>query len=164
MGLRCRAPTIPPRRSPTPGFPPFSASESVSSRFCAHHLLQWAIAISIALTRAQVRPRSFISYLYEEIIMKIKLTALILALTVASWAQTTTPNPSAPAPQENTAPQAKADCCHKTASGNEGQSCCRHEMGGKDEKAMSCSAGEKASPCCGGKETKSCMKDDKDKT
>src|SRR5258708_36243216 len=96
--------------------------------------------------------------------MKIKLPALILALTVASWAQTTTPNPSAPAPQENTAPQAKADCCHKTASGNEGQSCCRHEMGGKDEKAMSCCAGEKASACCGGKETKSCMKDDKDKT
>jgi hypothetical protein len=96
--------------------------------------------------------------------MKFKLTALILALTVASWAQTATPNPSASAPQENTAPQANADCCHKNASANQGQSCCRHEMAGKDEKAMSCGSGEKASACCSGKEAKSCMEGDKDKT
>ena len=98
--------------------------------------------------------------------MKFKLTALILALTVASWAQTTTQNPPAPAPQENSAPQAKADCacCDKTAGAKEGQSCCRHEMAGKDEKAMSCCSGEKASACCGGKEAMSCMKGDKDKT
>jgi hypothetical protein len=121
---------------------------------------------STALTRAQVRTKSFISYPYEEIIMKIKLTALILALTVASWAQTATPNPPAPTPQENAAPQAKADCpcCDKTAGAKEGQSCCRHEIAGKDEKAMSCCSGEKASACCGGKEAKSCMKGDKDKT
>jgi len=93
--------------------------------------------------------------------MKFKLTALILALTVASWAQTATQNP--PAPQENIAPQAKADCCHKTDSATEGQSCCRHEKAGKDEKANSCCSGEKASECCGGKEATSCMKGDNDK-
>lgn len=97
--------------------------------------------------------------------MKFKLTALILALTVASWAQTTSQNPPAPAPQENAAPHAKADCacCDKMASAKEGQSCCHHEMAGKDEKAVSCCSGEGASACCGGKDAKSCMKGDKDK-
>jgi len=98
--------------------------------------------------------------------MKLKLTALILALTVASWAQTTTQNPPPAAPQENAAPQAKANClcCDKTASAKDGQSCCHHEMTGKDDKAMSCCSGEKASACCGAKEAKSCMKGDKDKS
>ncbi len=98
--------------------------------------------------------------------MKFKLTALILALTVASWAQTATQNSPAPAPQEKAAPQAKTDCaacCEKMASAKEGQSCCRHEMAGKDDKAMSCCNGEKASACCEGKEAKACMKGDKDK-
>ncbi len=94
--------------------------------------------------------------------MKFKLTAFILALTVASWAQTATQNPPAPAPQENAAPQAKAHC-EKMASAKEGKSCCRHEMAGMDDKAMSCCAGEKAAACCGGKDAKSCMKGDKDK-
>ena len=88
--------------------------------------------------------------------MKFKLTALILALTVASWAQTATQNPPAPAPQENAAPQAKASCCHKTAGAKEGQSCPRHEMAGKDEKAKSCCGGEKAAACCGGEKAASC--------
>jgi hypothetical protein len=100
--------------------------------------------------------------------VKFKLTALLLALTVASWAQTTTQTPPAPAPQEKAAPQAKTDCaacCEKMASAKEGQSCCRHEMAGKDDKAMSCCKGENASACCEGKdkEAKSCMKGDKDK-
>jgi hypothetical protein len=97
--------------------------------------------------------------------MKLKLTAFIfiLALAVASWAQTATQNTPPPAPQENAAPQAKGDCCHKIDSAKEGQSCCRHEMAGKDEKAMSCCAGEKAAVCCGGKDATSCMKGDKDK-
>lgn len=98
--------------------------------------------------------------------MKFKLSAFIfiLALAVMSWAQTATPNSTSPVPQDNAAaPQAKASCCHKTADAKEGQSCCRHEMTGKDEKAMSCCAGEKASGCCDGKDAKSCMKGDKDK-
>jgi hypothetical protein len=102
----------------------------------------------------------------EIYIMKFKLTALFLALTVASWAQTTSQNPPAPAAQENPASHAKANCpcCDKMASAKEGQSCCRHEMAGKDAKAMSCCSGKEASACCGGKDAKSCMKGDKDKT
>jgi hypothetical protein len=105
--------------------------------------------------------------------MKSKLTAFILALAVASWAQTAAPNAPSPAPQDNAAPQAKASCCHKTADAKEGESCPRHKMAGmdekakeekaKDEKAMSCCAGEKAAACCSGKDAKSCMKGDKDK-
>ena len=109
--------------------------------------------------------------------MKFKLTAFILALTIASWAQTASQNTPSPAPPENAAPQAKASCCHKTDSAKEGQSCPRHKMAAKDEKskdekAMSCCAGEKPAACCGeeqaaaccnGKEAKSCMKGDKDK-
>jgi len=97
--------------------------------------------------------------------MKFKLTALLLALTVASWAQTPSQNPPAAAPQENTAAHAKADCacCDKMASAKEGQSCCRHAMAAKGEKATSCCSGEKASACCNGKDAKSCMKGDQDK-
>ena len=98
----------------------------------------------------------------KAIIMKLKFIAWILALTVASWAQTTTQN--TPAQQENAAPQSKVDCCHKADSAKEGQSCRRHEMAGKDEKAMSCCSGEKAAACCEGTEAKSCAKADKDKT
>ncbi|HYL95762.1 MAG TPA: hypothetical protein VET69_08155 [Terriglobales bacterium] len=101
----------------------------------------------------------------EIYIMKFKLTALILALTVASWAQTASQNPPAAAPQDNAAPHAKADCacCDKMARAKEGQSCCHHETAGKDEKAMSCCSGEGAAACCGSKDAKSCMKGDKDK-
>jgi len=101
--------------------------------------------------------------------VKFKLTALILALTVASWAQTASQNPPAPAPQEKAAPHAQADCacCDKmaSASAKDEHSCCaHHDMAGKDQKATSCCSGEKASSCCGGKDEKSCMKGDKDKT
>lgn len=104
--------------------------------------------------------------------MKFKFIALILALAVASWAQTATQNTPPAAPQENAAPQAKASCCNKTAGAKEGQSCPRHEMAGKDEKTMSCCAGEKTAACCGGeksasccagKDAKSCMKGEKDR-
>ena len=103
---------------------------------------------------------SFTTYFMKEITMKFKLLASILALTVASWAQTTTPNPAAPAAQENAAPQAKAECacCAKMASGKENKSCCHHEEAGKDEKAMSCGSGEGPSDYCNGKDAKSCMK------
>jgi hypothetical protein len=96
--------------------------------------------------------------------MKHKLFALILALTVASWAQTATQNTPA-APQQNTAPaeKGKCPCCDKMTGAKEGQSCCHHEMAGKDEKAMSCCSGKDAKSCCGDADAKSCMKSDKDK-
>src|ERR1039458_1115760 len=97
--------------------------------------------------------------------MKFKLTAFIfvLALAVASWAQTATQSTPSAAPQDNATPHAKPSCGHKPAEAKEGESCARHKMAGKDEKAMSCCAGEKAAACCSGKEAKSCMKGDKDK-
>lgn len=98
--------------------------------------------------------------------MKLKLTALILALTVASWAQTTTQNSTATSTQDRASQQPKAECscCAKMADAKEGHSCCQHEMAGKDGKAMSCTSGENGSGCCSGTEAKSCMKGDKDKS
>jgi hypothetical protein len=77
--------------------------------------------------------------------MKHKIFALILALTVVSWAQTAT---QTQAPPE----KAKCACCEKTASADSktsGTSCNRM---GKDAQAAS---------CCGAKDGMSCMKVDK---
>lgn len=90
--------------------------------------------------------------------MRHKIFALIVALTVASWAQTATQNPptSNPAPAE----KAKASCCDKM-SAKDGASCPRHGKDAKDSKEMaSCCAGkDMAAGCC--KDAKACMKDDK---
>jgi len=82
--------------------------------------------------------------------VKSKMLALILALTVVSWAQTATQT----APSDSTrnsapADKAKASCCDKM--GANGASCPHH--GKKDAQEIA--------SCCGGKEAKSCMKDDK---
>ncbi len=89
--------------------------------------------------------------------MRFKLIALILALTVMSWAQTATP--SAPStPQQSTVPaEAKAcPCCDKaSAEMNEGHACCAHHAtAAKDAKAA----------CCSGKDAKSCKRTSADKT
>src|SRR5579862_3539529 len=90
--------------------------------------------------------------------MKHRLFAVILALTVMSWAQTstqTTPSPT-PAPTD----KAKPSCCEKMANGSKdaGAACMRH----KDGKEMaSCCGGKDAASCCGGKDAKVCMKDGK---
>lgn len=70
--------------------------------------------------------------------MKHKLFALILALTVVSWAQTATQTTPA-APAENTSTEkAKCACC----AGKDGASCC-----GKD--AKSCMKdGKTTTSCC----------------
>jgi hypothetical protein len=98
-------------------------------------------------------------------IMKLKIFALFVALSVASWAQTTTQTSPATAQQGSTAAPAKASCacCQKMDSAKQGQSCCRHEVAGKDDKAMACTRGEAASTCCKGKDAKACMKSEKDK-
>ena len=96
--------------------------------------------------------------------MKYKMLAAILALTVMSWAQTTTQTtPSAPQQSTASADKDKCPCCDEKAMAKEEKSCCHHEMVGMDKKAMSCCMGEKASSCCG-KEGSSCMKEDKAKT
>jgi hypothetical protein len=97
----------------------------------------------------------------ETSIMKYRMLALILALTVVSWAQTETA-PSTT--QQSTVPaeKAKCACCDKMGAGDmkDVESCCAHHdmksRDGKDSKEMA--------SCCGGKDAKSCMKNGKDKT
>lgn len=97
--------------------------------------------------------------------MKHKVFALILALTVVSWAQTATP--TAPStPQQSTAPaeKSKCACCDKMAKSDakaEGSCCARHKMQSAENKDMaSCCSGKDAKSCCG-KDAKSCMRKDK---
>lgn len=102
--------------------------------------------------------------------MKFKMLAFVLALTVASWAQTTTPTPDA-----GKAPAAQAQCCHdcaKTASADhkEGHVCTHHKGSATDAKeTASCCEGKEsaacskdhAASCCKDKDGKACAKDDK---
>lgn len=86
--------------------------------------------------------------------MKHKLFAVILALSVVSWAQNTTP--AAPADQQKSAE--KCACCDKMASDDApgAKMCMRH---GKDAKSgKSCCSGTQEAMSCCGKDSKSCMK------
>jgi hypothetical protein len=93
--------------------------------------------------------------------MKHKLIALMLALTVMSWAQSTTPAPTSE--QNSTPAKASCPCCEKMASADHKDlACMRHA--GKHGKEMSCCSGKNAkdaASCCTGKDGKSCSKDDK---
>lgn len=100
---------------------------------------------------------------YMEILaMKPKLIVLILALTALSWAQTTTPVPSAE--QNSTPAKASCPCCEKMASADQkAMDCCKHhDASGKEGKEMKCCASKdgKDASCCSGKDAK-CSKDDK---
>ncbi len=93
--------------------------------------------------------------------MKLRIVALILAMTCMSWAQTATQNnPSAAA----SADKAKCACCDKMASDSKDghAACMRKGQKMADGKQMSsCCAGKEGASCCGGKDAKSCMKGDK---
>jgi hypothetical protein len=95
--------------------------------------------------------------------MKHKMLALILALTVVSWAQTATQtSPADPQPGTAPAEKTKCACCEKMASTDSkdaGMSCSRHAKHGKE--MASCCTGKNAKSCCSDKDGKSCMKDDK---
>ena len=96
--------------------------------------------------------------------MKCKMLVLILALTVASWAQTATqPVPSTT--QQSTVPADNAKSCDKTAPADakDAPACCaHHDMNTKDSKEMtSCCAGKNA--MSSGKDAKPCMRTSKDK-
>jgi|CZKD01.1.fsa_nt_gi hypothetical protein len=104
--------------------------------------------------------------------MRYKMFALILALTVATWAQTSTQTTPA-TPQQSTTPadKAKCGCCDKMAAtdAKDAHACCaRHDMKGD----MKAADGKEMASCCAGKDAKSsggkdamaCMKNDKDKT
>jgi hypothetical protein len=89
--------------------------------------------------------------------MRHKLFAAILALTVMSWAQTSTQTTPSQTPA---AEKAKPSCCEKMANGSKDatSACMRH----KDGKEMaSCCAGKDGASCCGEKDAKACMKDGK---
>jgi hypothetical protein len=102
--------------------------------------------------------------------MKLKLIALLLALTAMSWAQSTTPGQAPTPEQKNSTPaDAKGSCprCDQMAPADhkDGKACMHHGAAGKDEKeAMSCCSGKDAkgaSSCCAGRDGRSCSKDDK---
>lgn len=87
--------------------------------------------------------------------MKHRLFAVILALTVMSWAQTstqTTPS-QAPVPTD----KAKPSCCEKMANGSS-PACMRHKDG---KEIASCCSGKDAASCCGGQDVKARTQDDK---
>lgn len=99
-----------------------------------------------------------------EIHMKYKLPALLLALTLVSWAQTSTPTVP-PAPQQNAVPaeKGKCSCCSKAANGDSTSACCaRHSTESKEK--PSCCSGQNGKSCCGGKDAKSCMRNAKGST
>jgi len=91
--------------------------------------------------------------------MKFRMLALILALTIVSWAQTSTQNTPA-TPQQSTE-KAKCACCDKMAASDskDAHAACMHNHDGKE--MASCCAGKDAKSCCDGKDAKSCMKDGK---
>lgn len=86
--------------------------------------------------------------------MKYKTIVLMLALTVAAWAQTATSNPPASTTPEKT----KCACCDKSAT-TDGQSCARQMAKSTDGKqaASCCDNGSKS--CCA--MNAKCMKNSK---
>jgi len=102
--------------------------------------------------------------------MKYKVIAVVLALTVMSWAQTATQTTPSTPQQSTVADKAKCACCDKMSAAAEkadtkdAQACCmRDGMKAKDGKDMaSCCAGKDAKSA-DGKDAMSCMKGDKDK-
>jgi|SRR5208283_1178210 len=99
--------------------------------------------------------------------MKAKLIALILALTVLSWAQTATPNTPSTSQQSTAPAETKAcACCDKGASTDaKAHACCAHHaMAAGDAKEPACCAGKDKPACCTSKDAKSCKSDGTDKT
>ncbi len=88
--------------------------------------------------------------------MKYRLLALMLALTVASWAQTSSQTATSTSqPGAVTTEKSKCPCCDKMAnSGAKAEhSCCTREAKTGD--------GEATAACCGGKDGKTCSRGDK---
>jgi hypothetical protein len=99
--------------------------------------------------------------------MKYKIIALMLALTVMTWAQTATP--TAPSTSQSAVPadKAKCQCCDKMAAADAKDahaSCMRHDMKAGDSKEKkSCCEGKEASSSNDKDAAMSCMKGDKEK-
>ncbi len=102
--------------------------------------------------------------------MKRNLIAILLALTVMSWAQSTPPTQT-PAPDQKTAPaDAKpgCPCCEKMSSADHSSmhkdmKACMHHDAKDGKETMACCSGKEAkdaASCCG-KDVKACSKDGK---
>jgi hypothetical protein len=92
-------------------------------------------------------------------IMRYKTIPLILALTVISWAQTSTPNSNSnPQAGTESSEKAKCSCCDKSATDKGVMACARH---GKHAKAMASCCDGKDGKCCAGDQAKACMRGDK---
>ncbi len=90
--------------------------------------------------------------------MKFKLFAMILALSLAAWAQE---SPSTSTPNSTPAPETKS-CCHHTKAGD-AKECCHHAAADAKDGAGCCGKGKcgmkDGKSCCSGKEAKACMKE-----
>lgn len=91
--------------------------------------------------------------------MKHKMLAVIVALTVTSWAQTATQSPPDSKPGTASTEKAKCGCCEKMASSKDGKMSCMRHAAKDGKETASCCGGK---DCCAGKDAKSCMKDAKD--
>ncbi len=91
--------------------------------------------------------------------MRYKTIVLMLALALATWAQTGSSNS-----QPNTTPAEKTNCacCDRMASADakDGQSCARHMAQNADGKQIASCCGDKSAKSCCDKDAK-CMKDNK---
>lgn len=85
--------------------------------------------------------------------MRHKLFALILVMSVATWAQTASQEAPAPA-----SPSGKSNCCDKM-SDSKGAACMRHKQADAKGAASCCSG--KGPSCCDGKNANCCSRDDK---
>jgi hypothetical protein len=95
----------------------------------------------------------------ENEIMKFKLVALILSLSVASWAQSK--NSTQAPPPDKTA--TKCACCEKVSStakteSGEHKHACMHANAKDGKEAASCCTGKADASCCNEKDGKACAK------
>lgn len=101
-------------------------------------------------------------------LMKFRFFALVLALSLAVWAQE---SPSTSAPNATPKPETKS-CCHHGADMKDGMSCCHHANAAAKDAASccgtkcdtkdgkSCCAGKEMADanCCAAKDMKKCMR------
>jgi hypothetical protein len=93
--------------------------------------------------------------------MKYRLIASLLALAIASWAQTTSP---APPSASGKAAQAPCGCDDAASMAGEGNRCMHPNASGGKEAMSCCPVKDAKQPasCCQGRDGRACGKDSKD--
>lgn len=93
--------------------------------------------------------------------MKLRLFAMLLALSLVVWAQG---NPAASTPNATPAPEAKS-CCHHAADAKDAKGCCHHASADAKDAAGCCGKDnakcemKDGKSCCAGKDMKASMKE-----